>query len=318
MNYVELSKNVFDLEIEELKKVRDRVGIEINEAVELIFNSKGRVVVTGIGKSGIIGKKIAASMASTGTQTLFMNAAEGLHGDLGMIYKDDIVIAISNSGSSKEVLDLLPSIKKIGAKIIAMTGNMNSILAKEANLILDIGIEKEACPMNLAPTSSTTATLVMGDALTVSLIKRRNFKPENFAIYHPGGALGRRLLTRVEDLMHTTLPIVSQDSTLNDIVYEISSKRLGMTLVYDIERTLVGLITDGDIRRSVFDNFDDLKAITAKDIMTQNYKFINKTQMANEALEVMETNKISSLVVLEDKNVQGIITMHDVFDFRTI
>lgn len=315
-NYIELSKEVFDLEIEELKKVRDKIGNEIEDAVEMIFESKGRVVITGIGKSGIIGKKITASLASTGTQAIFMNAAEGLHGDLGMIYKDDIVIAISNSGSSQEVVNLLPSIKKIGAKIIAMTGNKNSQLGQAADLVLDIGIEKEACPMNLAPTSSTTATLVMGDAITVSLIKKRNFKPENFAVYHPGGALGRKLLTRVKDLMNIEVPKVYENTNLKDIIYEISSKRLGMTMVYNCNDEVTGIITDGDIRRTVFDKLEDIKNIKAVDIMTRDFKTIDKNEMANDALDIMDSKKISSLAVVKDKKVEGIVTIHDLFDFR--
>ncbi|WP_278682479.1 KpsF/GutQ family sugar-phosphate isomerase [Paraclostridium bifermentans] len=316
MNYINIGKEVFDLEIKELKKVRDRIGNEVEQAVELIFNSKGRVVVTGIGKSGIIGKKITASLASTGTQSIFMNAAEGLHGDLGMIYKDDIVIAISNSGSSQEVIDLLPSIKRIGAKIIAMTGNINSSLGQAAHIVLDIGVEREACPMNLAPTSSTTATLVMGDAIAVALIKRRNFKPENFALYHPGGALGRRLLTRVKDLMHTDIPVVYKDTLIKDVIYEISDKRLGMTMVYNNKDEVVGLITDGDIRRSVFDRIEDIKYLKAIDIMTKEFKTIDKNEMANYALDVMDENKISSLVIIQNKKVEGILTMHDLFDFK--
>lgn len=315
-SYIDISKEVFDLEIEELKKVRDKIGKEIDEVVKMIFESKGRVVITGIGKSGIIGKKITASLASTGTQSIFMNAAEGLHGDLGMICNDDIVIAISNSGSSQEVVNLLPSIKKIGAKIIAMTGNRNSPLGQAADIILDIGIEKEACPMDLAPTSSTTATLVMGDALTVSLIKHKNFKPENFAVYHPGGALGRRLLTRVKDLMSTEIPIVYEDTDLKNIIYEISSKRLGMTMVYNSNDEVTGIITDGDIRRTVFEKIEDIKNIRARDIMTRNFKTIDKNEMANDALDIMDTNKISSLAIVKDKKVQGIVTIHDLFDFR--
>lgn len=315
-SYIEISKTVFDLEIDELKKVRDKIDKSIQEAVEMIFESKGRVVITGIGKSGIIGKKIAASLASTGTQSIFMNAAEGLHGDLGMIYKDDIVIAISNSGTSQEVLNLIPSIKKIGANIIAMTGNKNSILGECADLVLDIGIEKEACPMNLAPTSSTTATLVMGDALTVSLIRKKKFKPEKFALYHPGGALGRRLLTRVKDLMHVDVPIVYEDTKLRDIIYEISSKRLGMTMVYNEKNEVTGIITDGDIRRTVFNKFEDIKEITALDIMTREFKIIDKDEMANYALDIMDSSKISSLAIVEENKVKGVITIHDLFDFK--
>lgn len=314
-NYVDLSKEVFNLEIEELKKVRDKIGSEIEDAVEMIFESKGRVVITGIGKSGIIGKKIAASLASTGTQSIFMNAAEGLHGDLGMIYKDDIVIAISNSGNSQEVVDLLPSIKRIGAKIIGMTGNTNSKLAQSSDLVLDIGIEKEACPMNLAPTSSTTATLVMGDALTVSLINKRDFRPEKFAIYHPGGALGRRLLTRVKDLMHTNIPKVKEDANLKDILDEIISNRLTMTMVVDSNKQFIGIITDGDIRRTVFNKYENIKEIKAKDIMSKGFKSISSNEMLSFALEKFEEEKVSSLVVLEKESVVGIVTMQDIIDF---
>lgn len=314
-NYIDISKDVFDLEINELKKVRDKIGSEIEDAVEMIFESKGRVVITGIGKSGIIGKKISASLASTGTQSIFMNAAEGLHGDLGMIYKDDIVIAISNSGSSQEVLDLLPSIKRIGAKIIAMTGNKNSKLGQAADLVLDIGIEKEACPMNLAPTSSTTATLVMGDALTVSLINKRDFRPEKFAIYHPGGALGRRLLTRVKDLMHTNIPKVEDDASLKRILDEIINKRLTMTMVIDNNNQFVGIITDGDIRRSVFNKYENIKDIKAKDIMSKGFKCIDSNEMLSFALERFEEEKVSALVVLEQESIVGIVTMQDIIDF---
>ncbi|MEH7348645.1 KpsF/GutQ family sugar-phosphate isomerase [Gottfriedia acidiceleris] len=318
MDFIKIAKEVFDLEIEELHKVKESIGEEINQAVEMIFNTKGRVVITGIGKSGIVGQKIAASLASTGTKAFFMNSAEGLHGDLGMIYKDDVVIAISNSGSSQEVLSLLPSLKRIGCQIIAMTGNRNSPLAKASELILNIGVEKEACPMNLAPTSSTTATLVMGDALVVALIEKREFKPERFAVYHPGGALGRRLLTRVRDLMHTDVPFVNENDYLKDLVYEISSKRLGMTMVQDNNGHTVGIITDGDIRRKAF-QFNNLQELKAKDIMTTSFKTISKNEMANFALEMMDHHKISSLAVAEDrdsKDVIGIITMHDLFDFK--
>lgn len=315
LNFVDIAKEVIELEISELEKMKNRIGDEFVDAVDLIFNTSGRVVITGIGKSGIIGKKIAASLASTGTQSFFMNAAEGLHGDLGMVYKDDIVIAISNSGSSQEVLNLIPSIKQIGSKLIAMTGNVNSSLAKASDVVLNIGIDKEACPLNLAPTSSTTATLVMGDALTVALIKKRDFKPESFAVYHPGGALGRRLLTRVRDLMHTEIPKVDYDANIQDIIYEISSKRLGLTLVYS-DTKVVGIITDGDIRR-VIGKLKDLSSVTANEIMSPKYKHILESEMANVALEYMDSNKISNLVVHDaNDEVKGIITLHDVFGFK--
>ena len=313
---INIAKEVFDLEMIELDKVKSKINEEFARIVELIFESKGRVIVTGIGKSGIIGKKIAASLASTGTNSFFMHSAEALHGDLGMVYRDDIVIAISNSGSSQEVLDILPSIKRIGATLIAMTGNRNSILAKEAEYVLDIGIENEACPLDLAPTSSTTATLVMGDALTVALIKRRDFKPEKFALYHPGGALGRRLLTSIKDLMVTEVPKVTLQTELKDIIYEISSKRIGMTLVYENQKA-IGIITDGDIRRSIA-NCEDLNKLNAEQIMSKGYKNIKNDAKATVALEKMQEFKVSSLVVIDAKSsseIVGIVTMHDLFPF---
>ena len=312
---INIAKEVFDLEMIELDKVKSKINEEFARIVELIFESKGRVIVTGIGKSGIIGKKIAASLASTGTNSFFMHSAEALHGDLGMVYRDDIVIAISNSGSSQEVLDILPSIKRIGATLIAMTGNRNSILAKE-EYVLDIGIENEACPLDLAPTSSTTATLVMGDALTVALIKRRDFKPEKFALYHPGGALGRRLLTSIKDLMVTEVPKVTLQTELKDIIYEISSKRIGMTLVYENQKA-IGIITDGDIRRSIA-NCEDLNKLNAEQIMSKGYKTIKNDAKATVALEKMQEFKVSSLVVIDAKSsseIVGIVTMHDLFPF---
>lgn len=316
MDVIKIAKEVFDIEIEELKALKDRINGSFEDVVGCILDTRGRVIVTGIGKSGIIGKKIAASLASTGTNSFFMHAAEALHGDLGMVYKDDIVIAISNSGSSQEVLNILPSLKKIGCTIIAMTGNLNSILAQEVEYVLDIGIEKEACPLGLAPTSSTTATLLMGDALTVALIKERNFRPENFAVYHPGGTLGRRLLTRVKDIMCKELPIVYPNTYLKDIIYEISSKRLGMTIVCDNNNKVIGLITDGDIRRNIFDKYNDLKEIKAIDIMTREFKRIESKEMANMAWEIMNKHNISTLPVIDEENLVGIVSMHDVFEFQ--
>lgn len=316
INSISIAKEVFDLEIIELNKVKSKINEEFSRVIDLIFESKGRVIVTGIGKSGIIGKKIAASLASTGTNSFFMHAAEALHGDLGMVYKDDIVIAISNSGNSQEILDILPSIKRIGATLIAMTGNLNSSLAQEAEYILDIGIENEACPLDLAPTSSTTATLVMGDALTVALIKKRDFKPEKFALYHPGGALGRKLLTKINDLMITEIPKVTVETELKDIIYEISSKRIGMTLVYQ-DNDAIGIITDGDIRRAIA-NCDDLNKLNANQIMTKGYKTISSREKATVALEKMQEFKVSSLIVIDEKNLSqivGIVTMHDIFPF---
>ncbi len=313
MDIVSYAKEIFDIEIEELKKVRDKLGKEIEQAVKLIYESKGKVVVTGIGKSGIIGKKIAATLASTGTLSIFMNSAEGLHGDLGMIDSEDVVLAISNSGNSDEVLSILPSIKKIGAKIIAMTGNCNSSLGKEADVVLDVRVDKEACPMNLAPTCSTTTTLVMGDALASALIKIRDFKPENFALYHPGGSLGRRLLTKVSDIMHDNgeLAIVGPDESIDTLIVEMTNKRLGAVCILDGEK-LIGIITEGDIRRALMDR-EKFFSYKARDIMTKTFTSIEKDKLAIDAMAVMENreSQISVLPVVEGEKLLGMIRIHD-------
>jgi len=316
MDIKKFAQEIFDIEIEELKKVRNKIGSELENAANLILKSNGKVVITGIGKSGIIGKKIAATLSSTGTLTVFMNSAEGLHGDLGMIGKDDVVIAISNSGNSDEVVSIIPSIKKIGAKLIAMTGNKNSKLGVEADEILDIGVEREACPMNIAPTCSTTATIVMGDALASVLIKLRNFKPENFAIYHPGGSLGRRLLMKVKDVMHSgdELAIVTKDTGIDEILVVMTKKKLGAVCVVEND-SMIGLITEGDIRRAL-QNKEEFFSYKASDIMTKEFTSIEEDQMAVDALELMEKRKsqISVLPVLKDKKIIGMVRIHDLLN----
>ena len=317
MNYIQRSQEVFDQEICELKKVSKRIGNEFNEIVDLIYNCKGKVIVTGIGKTGLIGKKIAASLSSTGTLSIFMNSTDALHGDLGMARKDDIVIAISNSGSSTEILNILPPLRKIGTSIIAITGNLESRLAKEADYVLDVGVEKEACPLNLAPTSSTTATLVMGDALSICLMEKRGFKTEDYAIFHPGGALGRRLLSHVEDLMSKEIPIVKETDNFKDVIYVISDRRKGMTMVENSEGQMTGIITDGDIRRAI-QNYDDVISKQAIDFMTHGFKKIRENAQINDALEMMTANKITTLAVTETKEsskIIGLITVHDIIDF---
>ena len=314
MNVKKIAQDLFDKEICELEKVKSKISDSLENVVDLILKSKGKVVITGIGKSGIIGKKIAATLASTGTLAVFMNSAEGLHGDLGMINKNDIVIAISNSGNSDEVISIIPSIKKIGAILIAMTGNPNSRLGKEADAILDIGVEKEGCPLNLAPMSSTTSTLVMGDALATVLITARNFKPENFAVYHPGGSLGRRLLMKVKDVMHKDLPIAQLKSDMDTVIMTMTKKRLGVVCIVE-NNALVGIITEGDIRRALKmrDKFFTLKA---EDIMTKNYTFATEDIMALDALELMENreSQISVLPVLLNKEVVGVVRIHDLLN----
>lgn len=318
MDFVKRSKEIFQLEIDELAKVADKIGTEVNEAVELIYNSKGKLVIMGIGKTGIIGHKIASSLASTGTQSIFVNAAEAMHGDLGMVGKDDVVLLISNSGTSNEVVNLLSPTKRLGCKIIAITGNPKSLLAQGADLVLNVGVEKEACPLGLAPTTSTTATLVMGDVLTVCLMERRNFKAENFALYHPGGALGRQLLTRVKDRMNIEIPKVYESAFFNDIIYEVSNGRLGMTMVYNQQNEAIGIITDGDIRRAV-QRVDNIKALRASDFMTHGFKHLPQNSMLSEALEIMDENNITTVAVMESEksnNVVGILHIHHIIDFK--
>ncbi len=309
------AKEIFEQEINELQKLGGKIGDEFNRAVELIYSGKGKLVIMGIGKTGIIGHKIASSMASTGTPTIFVNAAEAMHGDLGMVDKKDIVLLISNSGSSSEILNIVTPLKKIGCTLIAMTGNKNSALAGEVELVINIGVEKEACPLGLAPTTSTTATLVMGDALTICLMERRNFKAENYALYHPGGALGRQLLSRVKDEMTTDIPKVMETTLFKDVIFEVSNKRLGTTLVYNSENKAVGIITDGDIRRAI-QKFDDIKHLKASDFMTNGFKRIDKNEMLSEALEMMDENNITTLAVTENDEVVGIISIHHIIDFR--
>ncbi|MGL4628792.1 KpsF/GutQ family sugar-phosphate isomerase [Cetobacterium sp.] len=314
MDMKKIAQDLFDKEICELEKVKNKISDSLETVVNLILNSKGKVVITGIGKSGIIGKKIAATLASTGTLAVFMNSAEGLHGDLGMVNKDDVVIAISNSGNSDEVISILPSIKKIGATLIAMTANPNSRLGKEATAVLDIGVEQEGCPLNLAPMSSATSTLVMGDALATVLIKARNFKPENFAVYHPGGSLGRRLLMKVKDVMHKDLPLAELNSDMDTVIMTMTKKRLGVVCIAEND-SLVGIITEGDIRRALKmrDKFFEMKA---EDIMTRNYTFATEDIMALDALELMENreSQISVLPVLADSKVVGVVRIHDLLN----
>jgi len=316
MDFITRSKEIFQQEICELQKLSDKIGPEINEVVELIYASKGKLVIMGIGKTGIIGHKISSSLASTGTPSIFVNAAEAMHGDLGMVSKNDIVLLISNSGSSSEILNIIAPLKKIGCKLIAMTGNIHSILANEVSLVLNVGVTKEACPLDLAPTTSTTATLVMGDALTICLMERRGFKAENYALYHPGGALGRRLISRVKDEMFTEVPKVYETTLFKDVIYEVSNKRLGMTMVYNSEDKAIGIITDGDIRRAI-QKFDELKHLKAVDFMTIGFKRIGETELLTEALEIMDINKITTLSVIDEtEKVVGILSIHNIIDFR--
>lgn len=281
------------------------------KCVQLIHHSKGRLVVTGIGKSAIIAQKIVATLNSTGTPSLFLHASEAVHGDLGMVQPDDVVICISKSGNSPEIKILVPILNRFGNTLIAMTGNLTSFLAKNAQFILDTTVEKEACPNNLAPTNSTTAQLVMGDCLAVCLMELKDFKSEDFAKYHPGGALGKKLLLRVKDMLdETKKPTVSPESNIQSVIFEISEKRLGVTAVVE-NNQIIGIITDGDIRR-MLSKTETITGITAKDIMTKNPKMVEPNSMVVEALNIMEDFSITQLIVSENNHYKGVIHLHDI------
>ena len=301
------------IEREAIEALEGRINGDFTKACEVIMACKGRVVVTGMGKSGHIGNKIAATLASTGTPSFFVHPGEASHGDMGMITPQDVVIAISNSGSTSEVVTLLPLLKRMGAPLISMTGNPNSVLAREAVVNLDVSVAIEACPLGLAPTSSTTATLVMGDALAVALLEARGFSAEDFAFSHPGGSLGRRLLLRVSDIMHTgdAIPRVTEDVTLSTALLEISRKGLGMTTVVNASGDMTGLFTDGDLRRTL-DKSVDVHTTAIRDVMTRHGKTIQADNLAAEALNIMEELKINALPVTDDSGrLVGAINMHD-------
>lgn len=308
------AKNVLKIEANAIKKLITRLDESFINAVDILYSCKGRVIVTGMGKSGWIGNKIAATFASTGTPSFFLHPAEGSHGDLGMVVKDDVVLAISNSGETKEINEILPIIKRLGVKLISITGNLHSLLAKESDVILDGRIDKEACPLGLAPTASTTVALALGDALAISLLKKRGFKKEDFALFHPGGQLGKKLLLKVENLMHKgiEIPIVSQDASMKKTIIEITSKKLGLTIVVDKKGKLLGIITDGDLRRAI-EKHSNIMERKAMEIMTQNPKTIKSSSLAVEALRVMEKNSITSIVIQDKKKKpEGIIHLHDI------
>lgn len=291
-----IAQQTLDIEIAALKAMRQRLDHRINQAVEIVLEMRGRVVVVGMGKSGIIGQKIAATLASTGTSAFFVHPGEAFHGDLGMIKPIDVALLISNSGETEEVLRILPFLQYQKNKIIAMTGKMQSTLAQHADVVLDVGVEREACKNNLAPTSSTTNTLAMGDALAVALTEKRNFQPEDFARFHPGGSLGRRLLTRVQDVMcKEPLPVCAPTSSFREVVNAITYGRLGLTLVMDDE-VLCGIITDGDVRRA-FDTYENVKSLHAEKIMTANPLTITADTRFADAESYMREKKVSALVV---------------------
>jgi arabinose-5-phosphate isomerase len=310
-NILAAAKKAILSESASIKKLVDFLDDQFVKAVQTIFESKGRLIVTGIGKSAIIAQKIVATMNSTGTPSLFLHASEAIHGDLGMIQKDDVVICISKSGNSPEIKILVPFLKNYGSSLIAITGNMTSFLAKSSDLVLNTTIDAEACPNNLAPTNSTTAQLVMGDALAVCLMEMRDFKAEDFAKYHPGGALGKKLLLRVKDMLNNALkPSVNLDTPIKKVIFEISEKRLGVTAVIENNK-VVGIITDGDIRRMLAER-DTLNDVTAQDIMTKNPKMIASDAMVVDAFNILEDNSITQIVVADDGEYKGILHLHDI------
>ena len=313
----EQAKRVLRIEADAIAALIERIDERFEQAVDLILNCSGRVVVSGMGKSGLIGKKIASTFASTGTPALFLHPAEGVHGDLGMVTRGDLVIAISNSGETEEIARMLPSFKRLDIRLIALTGNSRSTLAKNSDVVLDVGVAEEACPLGLAPTASTTATLAMGDALAVALLDKRGFKKEDFAFFHPGGSLGKRLLLHVRDLMHidADVPAVSEDTLIKDAIYEISSKKMGVTAVLNGKGALSGIISDGDLRRwmeKTEKSGENLLNKKAGAIMTKNPKTISQNALAAEAVAIMEKYSITSLFVMEQGGApDGIIHLHD-------
>lgn len=317
---LQIAKRVFKEEVEGISQVCENLDEVFISVIRLILQCRGKVIVTGMGKSGHIASKIAATLASTGTPSFFVHPAEAIHGDLGMIESHDVLIAISYSGESDEILTILPAIRLKKIVVIAITGDKSSTLAKLADYVLDVNVEKEACPLNLAPTTSTSASLVMGDAIAISLLELRGFKSEDFALSHPGGSLGRRLLTRVCDIMHSgaRLPIISPDNSLKEVVLEISRYGLGIVAVVDKNRKVLGVITDGDVRRALDRNVDFLTT-SAVEIMNMSPKLLSDNDMASVAVELMERHKITAfLVVDDDKRLVGAFNLHDLFKAKLI
>ena len=314
MTGLDLARKVLRIEAAAILGLVDRINGDFEKAVTLLFECQGRVIVTGMGKSGLICRKIAATFSSTGTSAWFLHPAEAIHGDLGAIRDDDVVLAVSYSGETEELIKLLESIRRIGARLIALTGDASSTLARAADVTLNCGIAKEACPMNLVPTASTTAALAMGDALAMTLLVRKGFREEQFASLHPGGKLGRRLM-RVEHVMHAgdAAPVVRTTTPMADVFHEMSSKRLGMTCVVDDGRRLVGVFTDGDLRR-LFSRVANVLALTAGEAMTPRPVTIARDVLAVEALKVMETHKITAVVVVSPEQVvEGVVHLHDLW-----
>ncbi|MBU4485287.1 MAG: KpsF/GutQ family sugar-phosphate isomerase [Candidatus Delongbacteria bacterium] len=309
---IQLAKNIFEIEIEALKKVSSNLDDNFFHAIKSILECKGKVIVTGMGKSGLIGRKIAATLCSTGTLAIYMHPAEGLHGDIGVVEEKDVMIMIGKSGESDEILSMLPVLKKIGCKIIAITGNISSTLAKNSHIVLNSHVDKEACSLNLAPTSSTTAALVIGDAISTVLSQLKNFKEEDFALYHPGGTLGKRLLLKVSDFIHplSEIAICGEETKFRDILIRMSEKNLGAAMIVDDEK-LKGIISDGDIKR-ILTKYKNVEGLIAKELMTPNPKIIEYDTLAYDALKVMKTSgSFSVMPVLNGNKLAGLIKLHD-------
>ncbi len=313
-------RNVIKIELDAIQNLLSKIDDSFSNAVQLILNSNGRVIVSGVGKSGIIARKIVATFNSTGTSALFMHPSDAIHGDLGMVRKEDILILISKSGSTQEIVRILPILKRIGTKIIAMVGDTKALIAKESDVVLDVSVKEEACPFDLAPTSSSTATLVMGDALAISILKANNFSAEEFAFYHPGGNLGKRLTLKVDEIMTkgNDVPIVSENTPLHAAILEMTTKRLGATCVVNANGVLIGIITDGDLRRAI-EKREDLSNFKAIDLMGDSPKIIDKDVLASVAIQMMETYKITQLVIIDDaKKPVGMVHLHDLVNLGFI
>lgn len=312
---IDIAKKVLKTEAEAIHALIKKLNSNFEKAVDIVFESRGRVVVSGMGKSGLVGKKIAATLASTGTPAFFLHPAEASHGDLGMVTERDVIIAISNSGETEELVGLIPFLKRFGIKLISMTGNPDSILAKASDVTLDISVKEEACPMGIVPTASTTATMAMGDALAVALLNKRGLDEKDFAFFHPGGSIGKKFFIRVKDLMHTgdRLPVVLIDTPMSKAVIEISSKRLGHAIVLDKKGRIAGVITDGDVRRGLEKRGKKVFELRTEEVMTRAPKTISEEELAAKALSIMENYSITALIVPDEKGRPvGIIHLHDI------
>lgn len=319
-DFLAMAREALAIEAQAVSALSDRLNDQFSDAAKAILNCKGRVILIGVGKSGLIAKKIAATFASTGTPSFFVHATEASHGDLGMITPDDVVIALSNSGNTEELVAVLPAIARRGAKIVAMTGKLDSALARQADLVLDCGVEKEACPLNLAPTASTTAALALGDALAVVVLKARGFSEEDFALSHPGGSLGRKLLTHVSDVMRKgeRIPTVPPSASISNAILEITKKGLGMTAVVDPNNKLLGVFTDGDLRRLIEQGLD-LRGLMVSEVMNTAPKCIAADKLAVEAVRMMEVCHISQVVVTDaQQHIVGALNFHDLFEAKVV